>query len=69
MLSTNFTFPSLLYYKQSRSLQKCIVIPDGKTARIEFYRFIPKYFFKLNPMPNNPRSMYTLSFPKCLNLL
>jgi hypothetical protein len=34
-----------------------IVIPDDKTTKIEFYRFIPKYFFKLNPIPNNPRSI------------
>lgn len=55
--SVNFTFSDLLYYKQAGSSQKGIVIPDDKTTKIEFYRFIPKYFFKLNPIPNNPRSM------------
>ena len=50
-------FSDLLYYKQAGSSQKGIVIPDGKTVQIEFYRFIPKYFFKLNPIPNNPMSM------------
>ncbi len=50
-------FSDLLYYKQAGSSQKGIVIPDDKTTKIEFYRFIPKYFFKLNPIPNNPRSM------------
>ena len=55
--SANFTFSDLLYYKQAGSSQKGIVIPDDKKNKIEFYRFIPKYFFKLNPIPNNPRSM------------
>ena len=36
---------------------KTLIVPDGKTVQIEFYRFIPKYFFKLNPIPNNPMSM------------
>lgn len=46
-----------LRYKLAGSSQKGIVIPDDKTTKIEFYRFIPKYFFKLNPIPNNPRSI------------
>ena len=57
ILYRNFTFLVLSITKQPQSPQKGIVIPDDKTTKIEFYRFIPKYFFKLNPIPNNPRSM------------
>ena len=57
ILYRNFTFLVLSITKQPQSSQKGIVIPDDKKNKIEFYRFIPKYFFKLNPIPNNPRSM------------
>ena len=44
-----FYFPDLLYYKQAGSSQRTLKdYPDDKN-KIEFYRFIPKYFFKLNP--------------------
>ena len=57
ILYRNFTFLVLSITKQPQSSQKGIVIPDDKKNKIEFYCFIPKYFFKLNPIPNNPRSM------------
>ena len=57
ILYRNFTFLVLSITKQPQSSQKGIIVPDGKTVQIEFYRFIPKYFFKLNPIPNNPMSM------------
>ena len=45
------------YEDDYRDIFSGIIVPDGKTVQIEFYRFIPKYFFKLNPIPNNPMSM------------
>ena len=57
ILYRNFTFLVLSITKLRKSSQKGIIVPDGKTVQIDFYRFIPKCFFKLNPIPNNPMSM------------
>ena len=51
ILYRNFTFLVLSITKLRKSSQKGIIVPYGKTVQIEFYRFIPKYFFKLNVMP------------------